>query len=411
MSSLWVCQHIADRYTLPTPCHTESFITLTHAQRHIPSYAHTHPITSLHTTPHNQPSVAMLLNLHSAGVLVIHTSRGCATPACVYQIADTGMCYNMMQLCIHVVVVYCTDPHLSDIVHGWWVYCFLLFFCWGVSFILNNTSNHCCLVMCESTSVSIVQPRSWLNQQQCGNMPCTISKQTCISLGGRTLWKVRPCLIQLIGGVEYIKLPAYDSGLCLVVAEGIVDKIPKNASLSSCSGFVELMKLRNEQSAAPVSALFDALEHSAPKRQRMSAQDRQLMRDEPTIMQVNVEGTIIPMVRPAGPRDELCVQLTNTIFEFVCNYIRDKGISEDTLQVKRAYRSEPDLPKGVYRTKNNNFVIKLGPDSQNKYKRVGSLEEVQKALVSEGGQIMDVGSDAEDGDDDEPMAEAESGAE
>ncbi len=56
-------------------------------------------------------------------------------------------------------------------------------------------------------------------------------------------------------------------------------------------------------------------------------------------------------------------------------------------------------------------MIKLGPDSQNKYKRVGSLEEVQKALVAEGGQIMNVGSDAEDGDDDEPMAEAESGAE
>jgi hypothetical protein len=240
-------------------------------------------------------------------------------------------------------------------------------------------------------------------------MPCTISKQTCISFGGRTVWKVKPCLLLHIDGAEYIKLPAWNHVLCTMIAEGIVDKIPKNATLSCCSGLVELIKLRNDQSAAPASALFDDLDHGPPKRQRLSAQQRQLMRDEPTIMNVNVEGTIIPMVRPASPRDELCVQLTDTIIGFVVTYIRDKGISEDTLQAKRSYRSEPDLPKGVYRTKKDTFVVKLGPDSHNKFKRVKSLEDVQKVLVAEDEPTGDGDRHDEDGGSDESMEDAKSG--
>jgi hypothetical protein len=50
------------------------------------------------------------------------------------------MCYNMMQLCINVVVVYCTDPHLSDIVQD-------VVLGGGLSFIMDNTLNHCRLVI------------------------------------------------------------------------------------------------------------------------------------------------------------------------------------------------------------------------------------------------------------------------
>jgi hypothetical protein len=190
-----------------------------------------------------------------------------------------------------------------------------------------------------------------------------------------------------VNGEQFIKLPAYDQGLVRCIAEGMVDKLPKNPTLSKCSGFAELVKLRNEQQADDLTpackgaALFEESDIQGGKRVKMSAKDRRELRDTPTAVSVNVEGVIVPMVRPAHPCDDLCVMMKDTIIDHIVQFIRSKGITADTLESKRAYRTQ-ELPKGIYGSKDGTYVVKLptGDSGGHKYKRAKTLDSAIAAL-------------------------------
>ena len=70
--------------------------------------------------------------------------------------------------------------------------------------------------------------------------------------------------------------------------------------------------------------------------------------------------------------------------EAVIRFIRAAGVSEDDLLNKRSYRSE-DLPKGVWATKNGQYVVKLPAGGEGKHKRAKTAEQAMElaALASE----------------------------
>ena len=69
-------------------------------------------------------------------------------------------------------------------------------------------------------------------------MPVQIEQCTCINIGGKLSWKVKPSQSVNVDGETFVKIAPSDSNLVRVMCEGIVDpKLLKNGSLSQCRGF------------------------------------------------------------------------------------------------------------------------------------------------------------------------------
>jgi hypothetical protein len=237
---------------------------------------------------------------------------------------------------------------------------------------------------------------------------CTIDHIYSVSMGGRAAWNIKPSDVIKVGDDDFVKLKAYDYSLVKLVCEGVMEHVPKNATLSNCPGFVELIKLRNDvqaksfqPAAAAAAALFEAPQVQQTKRKKQSAAEVRRMRDSPTAFTVSLQlkdsVRYIPVIRPAHPCDEVCVKMEPEVLEAVICFVREAGMSEDDLVNKRSYRTE-DLPKGVWSTKGGQYVVKLGAGSDGKYKRAKTAQQAMRLAGHTPNEPNDVGEIAKQSD-------------
>lgn len=235
-------------------------------------------------------------------------------------------------------------------------------------------------------------------------MPVTITRHVAINIGGKYDWRVKPSNLLDIDGAEYIKLSASDYGFVKLVCDGIVEPLAKNASLSSCEGVKELLRLRNakqrEELAEPTSAaagLFGEAEAKPIKRLRGAGSSARVLRQAPSVLTLSIpgdggEGDVdVSVVRPVHIRDDLCVALDPLTIERIVRFIRERGISSDEVNgTKRRYKSSgADAPKGIWCT-DNGFVVKfqrgVGEEESEaapKYRRVKTIDEAIRVLEDE----------------------------
>jgi len=246
-------------------------------------------------------------------------------------------------------------------------------------------------------------------------MPVVIHRQVAVSLGGNVQWPVKAHRILQVGGAQYVKLQPWDCTLVRLVCEGIVESVPKNATMAQTYGFTELMRLRNEAQAAElsqadrpaVSLLFDNPEPQNKRKKQRSKETIRKMRESPDVVNVRLPTEVdgvpaeISMVRPVHPNDDIAVRLDESTLDNVLGFIRDKGITADDLTLKRAYKASGS--KGVWR-KGTGFVVKLGTDLTNsggaapKFKRVKTVVGGVNALERPDDADCALSADAADAD-------------
>ena len=105
------------------------------------------------------------------------------------------------------------------------------------------------------------------------------------------------------------------------------------------------------------------------------------LRAEPQLLTIEVPSTngaaplIIDVVRPAHPCDHLTVALDAAVLEHLFRFIRDRGISQEQLLTKRAYKGVgEDVPAGISCDKKG-VVVKVQLSSGNRLMRAKTLEE------------------------------------
>ena len=141
--------------------------------------------------------------------------------------------------------------------------------------------------------------------------------------------------------------------------------VPKNASLASTPGWLNMIKIRNEAQRKSLDvgdtntdtkgleALFGKNEEKTTPQKRLSKGAMRQMRDSPKVLVLSVPGTQgdaamdIPTVRPVHPCEGLCVRFTPEIIEHLVSVLKD-GLHVDELTCKRAYtKSSAHDPKGI----------------------------------------------------------------
>jgi hypothetical protein len=215
---------------------------------------------------------------------------------------------------------------------------------------------------------------------------CSIERHTVIAMGD-VAWKVKPSSCMMVGGVEFLKLPATDVGFVKLTCGDEVKKLPKNASLVGVNGMIELLELRNsvndtanqaEVADKGAAALFgDAIEAPA-KRPRRGATAMKEMWASPTTIDVPIplpDGVTmtVPMVKPARPTDLIAIPLNAEYIEHVVLFIRSIGITEDSLVNKRSYSKSAET--GIWTLAGDKGYVVRMPNG--KYKRAKHIDEAR----------------------------------
>ena len=197
-------------------------------------------------------------------------------------------------------------------------------------------------------------------------MPLCIARTWSVKFEGfKCEWKVGSDVVHKIGGEDYIRLQAYDNGLCRLVCEDIVTPMPPKMSLTQTDGYKELLRLRNEKqreelaptaSAPRAASLFkvSAKAGNEPphKVQRQSRSELEHLRKNAQLISITLPAvgtfaeTDITVQRPSHPCDALVVKLNEAVLEHVIAYIRSEGLNTDTVAARRRYGSGP--VKGVW---------------------------------------------------------------
>ena len=181
---------------------------------------------------------------------------------------------------------------------------------------------------------------------------------------GQAAWKIPADLILEFDGTTWVKLTAWNRGLCAFICDEIDSKqMPRNASLCSCVGFLQLKQMRNdalskkegsEQESTGAAKLFGGEANSQdgiPKRRKVCKAAKE---DIATIMfelaaVADLPNTCITARVPARRNDDLIVPLEPNILKHIIEFIRHKGVSIEDLVTKGAY----DKSKNGVDKKNN----------------------------------------------------------
>jgi hypothetical protein len=155
-------------------------------------------------------------------------------------------------------------------------------------------------------------------------MPVSVFTMTVVSEPGVEPWKVCSTLLKHVEGETYVRLAGSNCRpLIRLLFKG---KPPKRMSLSQCKGLSELKRLRNAQAVAESSSAASAFFGAEPakKKQRVTKEDMENLRSNPTAFQVELPGTDekVGMLRAAHPSDDVWVHLTETAVDVVFEFIR-----------------------------------------------------------------------------------------
>ena len=209
---------------------------------------------------------------------------------------------------------------------------------------------------------------------------CTIERVATVAMDG-AVWTVKQDMIVCVDSKDWVKIKASDQGFVRLVCVGIVDKLPKNATLTKSPGMQELIAARNQQATVVAGhALFgDAVPKKKAKRPTGTARS---MRESPTTVDVNLShggvAFTLPMVRPAHTSQHICVPLDADVIERLVMFIRNKGgIEAGSLTDKRQY-TKPDKAVGVWRA-GDGYVTKI---PQGGYKRAKTYEEAVELVTN-----------------------------
>lgn len=220
-------------------------------------------------------------------------------------------------------------------------------------------------------------------------MPVTIEHITVLNIGGSADWKVKKGQIVEVDGQQFVKLRSSEYSLVRLVTEGMLGdgKLPKNPSLSACTGMRELVRLRNEKQrheltseVQPQSALFKGTVAPPRKTIRQTSAKIKDLRDNPQSLTVDVPGfdgrptMPIQMIRPVHPCDDIAVPLNEEQLDHVFGFIRHLGIDADTLSAKRVYASSGSECRGIWKS-GDGYVVKT---EDSRYKRAKTLDDAMK---------------------------------
>ena len=217
----------------------------------------------------------------------------------------------------------------------------------------------------------------------CARKPamCTIERVATVAMDG-AVWKVKQDLIIRVDNRDWVKIKASDQGFVRLVCRGIIEKLPKNATLTNSPGMHELIAARNAQATVVVGpSLFADVEPI--KKAKRPIGTAKSMRESPTIVDVNLvhDGIafVLPMVRPAHSSQHICVPLDVDVIERLVMFIRNKGgIVDESLTDKRHY-TKPDQAVGVWKA-GDGYVAKM---QNGGYKRAKTYEEALEFVTKD----------------------------
>ena len=233
-------------------------------------------------------------------------------------------------------------------------------------------------------------------------MPVLVEKHYTISIDNSPQWKVPADAIKVVEGAEFVKVTPYDQSFVKLLCFGCL-QLPKNAyklSAASLDGFREVLRLRNaaafkdvDGGDAPELMLF-ASTAATPKAKarRLNAAQLKDMRDAPSVFEFEVPGAgdnpplLVSMLRPIHPCDDLSIKLDEDTLEHVVAFIRDQGITVDTLTTRRQYGTEEP---GTWRMGNGKVVRKVlkdadtddDPQNRPKFKTLGAKKRSASEAV------------------------------
>ena len=240
---------------------------------------------------------------------------------------------------------------------------------------------------------------------------------------GTKKWKAKVCTV---GAVDCVRLPSHDASLArLVAAMAKIDMASlkmQHPRLEYVPGFIELRRLRNMAQATslsqPVAAdvqstkkkrkLFADDEESGRKRRlpKHSRTDAQHLRENPTMIQVDVGRTGINMQRPVQDTDEIVIEGDNESIQAALEFIADAGMEVYELLSKRDYRQSGTL--GVWKV-GKKYYNKDDVGKLRGKKRLSCAKEVEDSDADEeaaGDGSADEHAQASHHDDDAAVAEA-----
>ena len=186
-----------------------------------------------------------------------------------------------------------------------------------------------------------------------------LSYTVSIDADDSRVWRVPDALVSSIDGEAYVKLQAHCTSLVKLLCPNSLDKA-KNVTLAHTIGMKRLRELRNscattadDPSPSGVNRLFGP---PVQKKLRKSADRVQQMRKTKETIDVTIpkfgeyEDTIVEMVVPAHPNDDIICPLKNLPLNVLFAFLEHNGVSRDELTKKRQYKrnSALDEPLGEH---------------------------------------------------------------
>ncbi len=213
-------------------------------------------------------------------------------------------------------------------------------------------------------------------------------------------WAIANDLVIEVNGIKFVKLRSHDRGLIRIICcDGT--ELPTNPSLANLPGTIALLGKRSdkhmqefarEEGSKGAAALYDDAP-APPKRKKRSHDEIKRLRANASVMHIDIPAvgtfgaTEIAILRPVGPRDDLCIEMNADTIERVVMFIRDAGVTTDMLATKRHYKSIEE--KGAYK-RPKGFVVRLErPDGKSQLKRVPTI---MAALMARNREVVESAS-------------------
>jgi hypothetical protein len=223
-------------------------------------------------------------------------------------------------------------------------------------------------------------------------MPISITYDAIIKFDeSKTAWRVPHTDIVQIGKQAFCSLrPSCSSVVGLVTGHNVV----KNATLGKTSGYVELLKLRNDAQrnalnleTAPGAAKLFGLQTASSKRTKLSLDEAKRKRNTPEIINVDVPGfgavppMSVPMLRPLHGTENLRIALDSTFVEHVLLFIRHAGAEPHMLDNPRGYRQSGEFGVWYHSDRKSPYIRKM---EDRKMQYLGSCTGAAMDAIDEG---------------------------
>ena len=181
----------------------------------------------------------------------------------------------------------------------------------------------------------------------------------------------------------FVKLCTGNKQLCNLVWEDNHDaptpERNKHTSLTTSIGWQQLIKLRNEKQSQQFSGCSLFENTTKPKKKpRMSRGEIKSKRSEFQVIEVDLNGANIKMLRPVHPKDTAAVLYDSSTLAVVLNYLRDNGFEKREPNMKRGAGIHKRKVRGI----DKGFVVMKQEEGKKKYKHVETLDAAMQVAAS-----------------------------